>query len=85
MPRSYDRFHLIDNWFQQQTKPIRSDQIKRILKNPEIGIGSNIKETPAQDAFLTIWSWVAKLGSRGFEMATGKPVTATSRYRRYSF
>jgi predicted choloylglycine hydrolase len=85
MPRTHDRLHLIDDWFQQQTNPIRSDQIKRILKNPKTGICSNTTETPTQDAFLTIWSWVAKLGSRSFEMATGKPITSTSRYRRYSF
>lgn len=85
MPRTYDRLHLIDDWFQRQTKLIRYNQIKRILKNPETGICSNTLEMPAQDAFLTIWSWIAKLGSRSFEMATGKPVTSASRYRCYSF
>jgi predicted choloylglycine hydrolase len=85
MPKTHDRLQIIKDWFQQQTNVIQTSQIKNILKNPETGICSNNLETSTQKGFLTIWSWIAKLGKRSFEMATGAPITPSSRFKSYSF
>jgi predicted choloylglycine hydrolase len=85
MPQTYHRLQILKDWFQQQTNVIKISQIKRILKNPKTGICSNNLETSTQKGFLTIWSWLAKLDNRSFEMATGTPITPSSRYKSYSF
>jgi predicted choloylglycine hydrolase len=85
MHKTHHRYATIQAWFHRKSRPIHTDQVKRMLKNPVTGVCSKKPGTARDHPFLTIWSWVSQLGHRGFEMAKGKPVSTTSRYRRYSF
>lgn len=85
MPQTHQRLQILKDWFQQQTNVIKISQIKHILKNSKTGICSSTLETSTQKGFLTIWSWIAKLGNRSFEMTTGTPIISSSRYKSYSF
>jgi predicted choloylglycine hydrolase len=85
MHKTHERYLTIKGWFESAPKPVQLRQVKQVLKNSVTGVCSNLPGTSSGNPFLTIWSWVARLGDRSFAMAKGSPITTTSRYKEYSF
>ncbi|MFX1475029.1 MAG: C45 family autoproteolytic acyltransferase/hydrolase [Promethearchaeota archaeon] len=85
MHKTHQRYSTIKSWFESTPKPVHMRQVKCVLKDAVTGVCTNKTGRTSDNSFLTIWSWVARLGNQRFELAKGSPVTSTSRYKGYSF
>lgn len=74
MHRTHERYNNIIRWFEEEKKPIETNNIVSILNNHEKGVLSILKDESAEKTFLTVWSWYATIGERKFSIATGTPI-----------
>ncbi|MFX1250882.1 MAG: C45 family autoproteolytic acyltransferase/hydrolase [Promethearchaeota archaeon] len=85
MYKTKERLSNVRRWFENQNEKVDLDILKWVLSDPEMGVCSDFKAKQPNGSFLTVWSWVAKLGEKNLQLATGVPVSLESEYKNYIF